>query len=429
MVYTNSMQDMNPRGDRSIRNIPISANHHRRAPVKTEDHGDTLSPRPPRRRRGRHWWQWVLAVVLVSVAGGLLLSTVFQGAQITIYPKTEAIAAPITIEAESNAPSGKLSFQRMTLNASATTTVKASGTQHVSKSASGIITIRNSFSSANQQLIANTRFETSDGKIYRVRVPIVVPGQQKQPDGTFKPGTVSVTVYADKPGEAYNLPAGTTFTIPGFKGDTRYSKFTATAEGPLSGGFVGEQPGVSTADMTAAQNALKQQLEATLTNGASANLPEGFFLINEVRALVYTDITQSPAGSDSSNLSQTAQASFAIVRASELAAAIAKQKVDGYAGEPVGFLDPSQITLALVNDPNREKGAPISFTVNGTPTLVWEIDAETLKGALVGKDKSAFQTIIENFGPSISKAEASIRPFWKTVFPSDESKITVVIKK
>ena len=112
----------------------------------------------------------------------------------------------------------------VTTSRTASTTVKATGTEQVSQSASGVITIYNDYSTAPQTLITNTRFEAPDGNIYRIHQGVTVPGATASAGGALTPGTISVTAYADQPGASYNI-GQTQFTIPGFKNDPSTASF------------------------------------------------------------------------------------------------------------------------------------------------------------------------------------------------------------
>lgn len=93
--------------------------------------------------------------------------------------KTEPVTPPSSLLAVANAPTGTLGYQTMSVTQSASTSAAASGSKDVSKPATGVVTVYNAHSTASQQLIANTRFEASDGKIYRIRDQITVPGGVK----------------------------------------------------------------------------------------------------------------------------------------------------------------------------------------------------------------------------------------------------------
>jgi len=409
---------MAPRNDRSIRNIPVPANHRRSAP--THDREEAYIT--PRRRRSRRWLWITLGVVTVSVLGGLLLSTVFAGANVVVYPRTASIETPVSLTAQPNAQSG-LGYITMTISRSSTTTVPASGTQKVSRAASGIITIYNSYGVSSQRLITNTRFEAQDGKIYRVHDPVVVPGATKKADGTLNPGTISVSVFADSPGAEYNRSA-TRFTIPGFKGDPRYNAFYAETQA-ISGGFVGTEPAVAGADLARAHTELEQSLRAALESGISSQLPEGFVLIGSTLSLTFSDISQSAGAGNTATLAQTATGITAILRLTDLAAAVAQKQIDSYNGEAVGFADPSTLSIAAAS--TTKPVGPLDLVLSGSPTLEWQFDPAAVKAALVGKPKSSLEGIIESFKPAIASAEAKASPFWQGNFPGDAEKISVTI--
>lgn len=427
------MQDVLPPNERSIRNIPVAPGRRRfstvpqmpggpaEPPSDSWQHDDTLPERPR-----RTWLLWGAAVVVVFILLGILASTFFEGATITVYPKTAEVALPSSVLAALDAPVGSLAFQTMAVSAFATRTVPASGTTPVTRQAFGAITVYNAYSTASQKLIANTRFEAPDGKIYRIRESITVPGETKKSDGTYAAGAVSATVYADSPGPDYNR-GSTRFTIPGFKGDPRYTKFYATADSIL-GGASGTEPAVSQSDLANAKKDMQQELTGSLASNASGQLPKGFLPIPGAFAIAYGDVSVSDAGGGKATITEAATATAAIVRSSDLANAIAKAKVDAYAGEAVDFADPSAVTLAATGTPFAAAAQTLTIALSGTPKLVWQFDPGALSEAFAGKDKGLAESLAADFKPAIDHATASIRPFWKSSFPSDPARIHITVK-
>ena len=383
-------------------------------------------PRVPHRQHGRMWGLFGGVVVACAIAG-LLLSTVFESATVTLTPKSEAVTAPQSLTAVPNGPAGSLLYQTITATQYATTSVTANGTLHVSRAATGVVTLYNTYSAATQNLAANTRLSTVDGKIYRSKTAVTIPGVQTKQDGTLGPGTVTVSVTADKPGAEYNQTTPVQMTIIGFKGTAKYTKFLAQSQGSISGGLVGDTPAIAPADMANAQNTLKQQLDSSIRSAAISQVPEGFVAVNGSLGVSYTDINQSQDTGTTINLSEGASATVAIVRTSDLAAALAKKALSDYKEEPVAFADLTKVTVSLVANGATTITGPLSVTIGGTPSLVWQFDSSALKQALLGKNKSAFLDIIKNYQPAVAKAEADVRPFWKATFPSDPSKLTVEV--
>jgi hypothetical protein len=427
------MRDMVPRNNRSIRDIPVPT-HPKKRPAETfrqpvhsieEDYMEQPIVRraPPRRSGGRRWFYISAAlVVIICAVGGLLLSTLFAGATVTVFPREETVAAPKTLIAKLNPATGELGYQVMNVQQSASTTVPATGTHQVSRSAAGSVTVYNAFGTESQRLIANTRFAAPDGKIYRLHESIVVPGGIKNGE-TITPGAVTVTIYADSPGAAYNR-GDTRFTIPGFQGDPRYEKFYAQGAS-MAGGFVGTEPAVAKADIDKASDLIKQGLTQSAQSALSSQVPPGYIAVPGSLEVSFSTLNQTAGQGSNATISQTATMSGAIVRLSDLAAGIAKEAVQNYGGESVEFVDPSAISIATAT--TTKTASTITLSLSGNPTLRWQYNPDTLKAALVGKSKSTFESIVQSFAPAISRAEAKVRPFWEGSFPSDPEKIKVEI--
>jgi hypothetical protein len=341
----------------------------------------------------------------------------YAGASVDVHPRTADItAASTTIAAQVQAPVGTLAISWLSATESATTTVPATGTKKVSRQASGVVTIASTYS-ASQRLISGTRLEAPDGKIYRLAGSVDLPGG----------GQVTATVNAESPGDAYNRSGQTTFTLPGFVGDPRFSKFSATSNGAITGGFVGDEPAVADSDLTAAQALLKAQLDGATQRDLAQNVPTTATAVPGTLSMAYGDIVQS-ASSDkkTATLSQSATATGATVGIRDLASALARKLVKGYSGEAVDFKEQGSLDVAVASTtkPNDEQ---VTLTVSGATTLVWQFDPNALKQAMLGKDKSLFQTIVESFSPAITSATATVRPFWIKTFPSNPDQIDIKI--
>lgn len=388
--------------------------------------------RLPAPRRSKTLFLWGGGVVVVCALAGILLSTVFEGATVVVHPRTQTLALPATITADFNPTSGALGYQVMSVKYSATTTANSSGTAHVANSATGNITVYNAYATQAQPLIKNTRFMAPDGKIYRIHSAITVPGATKKADGSLTPGSITATVFADAPGAEYNRTDDVQFSLPGFAGQPQATKIYAKSQGAIAGGLVGDQPQVSPADMATAQGSLKTQLEAAVRAAATANIPEGFVGVGDSLVISNGPINQAPGEGGKVLLSESASASMVMIPANDLAGALAKQLVENYAGQPVAFADSKAITLSVGADLGKIGTGPITLSLSGTPTLVWQFDSAAVAQALLGKPKSTFETVLAGFAPAIEcdtekPCNASIRPFWKSSFPSDATKLEVKV--
>ena len=212
----NTMHDMVPNDKRSIRHVPIE----RKAPPHTEKRRARKLPPHPRRLRkegsSQRFWAWLIGGIVVIVLIGIVMLFSFAAAEISVTPKHEAVQISGEFEAHLGALSPDLPFEVVTVTQSRSQTVTATGEEEVHTKARGDIVVFNDFDESPQRLIANTRFRSSEGFIYRIDEAITVPGRHENEDGEMVPGSIEVTVYADEAGEAYNTDL-TDFDIPGFE--------------------------------------------------------------------------------------------------------------------------------------------------------------------------------------------------------------------
>ena len=293
--------------------------------------------------------------------------------------------------------------------------------------ASGSVIVYNDYNKESQRLIKNTRFETLDGKIYRIRESVIVPGQ-KVIDGATVPGQAEVLVYADEPGAEYNKGLSD-FTIPGFKGTARYGKFYARSKTDLQGGFSGTTKTIGAEELAKVREELQNEAKNKLLASAQAQKPENFVLFPDAVFVLFP-------GAESS-LGKVKENENAVV--SEEAVLYApifdKEKFSEFLTEKLSFKEEGghivvknleDLDFKIIDKVNfdPENDTQFSFTLRGKPQLVWEFDAEKLRGELRTIPKSHLAAVLLRFH-SITRAEATFRPFWKRSFPSNGEDIII----
>ncbi len=412
------MRDMIPPGDRSIRNIPIPAGHHHISREEIPEYYQPEPPQPRRRakRRPGRFIVWALGIIVVCAGGVAGVSMLYAGASVAATPRTQDITASTTIVTQVSAPVGTLAYTTLYSTLSATTTVPATGTKRVSRTARGTVLLSSTYT-ASQRLIANTRLAAPDGKIYRLASSVDLPAN----------GTVAAQVNAESPGDTYNRSGATTFTLPGFAGDPRFDKFSAKSQGSIVGGFVGDEPAVAEADLETARAELKAQLDTNTQRELNRSIPETSVAIPGTLAMTYGELVQTAsADKKSATVSQSATAKGAIMNVRNFASALAAKLVSDYKGEAIDFKDQGSLTVQVATTTGQSEDQ-LTLRVMGQTTLVWQFDPNKLKEAMLGRDKGQFQTIVQSFAPAITSATATIRPFWIKNFPSDPEKIEVEI--
>lgn len=368
------------------------------------------------------------AAILVLVVALSAIGFVFIGkTTITVVPQQEVLnlTPNIVHTAYREAEEGELAYTLVTHSIEASESIPATGREVVEEKASGKIMVYNNHSEAPQRLIKNTRFESPNGEIYRVRNSFVVPG--KNSNGT--PGTIEVTVFADKAGEEQNVTAlGTRFTIPGLKGDPRYDTFHAELTTPITGGFVGERAIVDESTLAATKTKLQSQLREKVVAELATHVPEnmqvfegGIFTTFESLPVTYTE-------DEAAAVREVARITAVAFNKNDLARMLAATTLANPEDGDILIDTPGDLTMVVVNKEGVDivNDSLIQFTLEGRSMLTWQIDTEALKQDLVGKHSGALNTVMSGY-PGIKSAQATIRPFWKSEFPTETGGISVEI--
>lgn len=371
---------------------------------------------------------WGIAICALVFFLFVLLSF-FSATVIKIVPVQKNVTVSGPFRAVKAAGDDVLSYNIVIQEHSTSTEVPATGEKKVHRKASGKIVIYNKYSSKPEELIKRTRFETEEGYEYRIDKPVIVPGTTVE-DGNIVPGSIEVTVYADIPGDEYNIGL-TEFTIPGLKGGPRFSKFYAESKTPMTGGFSGIVKIASTEDIKKAKIELENSLKETLLAQARAEVPDYFVLYDDAVFFSFGD----PDVADTENSKKdiiTVTASGVLhgvlFKDSELSKSIAENTIDSYTGDNISIDDLDKLEFTVVDrksfDPATD--TEINFTLFGSSEVVWDIDGIALARDLAGKDKTSFLDVRSNY-PGIERFEAIVRPFWKKTFPKDPSDISIKI--
>jgi hypothetical protein len=397
---------------------------------------DSPPPRPknidwhPRRHFGPKFLV-TLIVVVILIFGGVAVTGYFSKATIKVIPVQGRLLLNHTFDAYREAPEGELAFSLVSdINDTEKKAVPASGTETVSRKANGLITIYNNYNEQAQKLVANTRFETPDGKIFRIQDPITVPGA-KLTDGQQVPGSIEVRVYADQAGSAYNIgPAE--FTVPGFKGDPRFDKFYARSTAGMTGGFEGQIKKVSEADKAEAIRELKEILKGRLLAEAKTQSPANFILFDDAYFITYEEVlnetadTNTPAGQAEVALRGTFYG--ILFNREDLSFKVAEEQIPNFNGRPLLIKNLDQMKFALLN--REEITGPevdqISFTLEGNAHLVWQFNQEEMITKLSQAPKDSYQAVFAQF-PGIKEASLSFFPPWSNELPDNRDRIKVEI--
>ncbi|MBX4199236.1 baseplate J/gp47 family protein [Candidatus Parcubacteria bacterium] len=440
-----NIEDIIPNNRRSIKSIPIpirKTSSREAAPekishisierLKSEVRAETvdepkLEPRldrrsverdeqMPRQRRKLHnkhvWVGTVLGLLVIALAVFSLRSS----ATLAYTPKTTNLSFNAdTYVAYQSADPGQLAYSIVKLSGEKSIEVPASGEEAASEKATGSIIVYNT-QAVSQRLVKTTRFETPEGLIFRTPTDILIPAK----------GNVEVTVIAAEPGTSYNIGLSD-FTLPGLKGTANFDKVYARSKTPMAGGFVGTRKKVSDADLAAAKTKLQSDLEDSLLSQARVQVPAEFVLFPKLTTVAYTLLPQGASTSSVATVRERGDLIAVIFKRADFAQYIALQKLGANrVGSEVEIPDFAKLGASLFGTPPADlsKVTAIRFQLDGSATLRFVTDEEALKSDLIGKDEKNIPDIIKSY-PSIEKASSIVRPFWKSSFPNDVSKIKI----
>lgn len=371
----------------------------------------------------------ILFVVIVS--GALGLSAFLGKTVLTIYPEHREPNINSEFTAYPDKRENALSYEIMTIESTAESQVKASGQIEVKEKATGMIEIIKTTPGA-ERIIANTRFRSPDGKVFRIKDAVVVPGAIKDGSGASVPGTIQAAVTADDVGDSYNLAAGTRFDVPGFQEgglDDLYKSIYAENRAAFTGGFNGPQFKIDEAELSTARQALQIKLRDELLTRIEAEKPSGFIAFKDSVAITYNQLPAVQYGNDLVTIREQAVLQIPLFKSDEFGTFLAKEAVATYSGgtvrvdkpEALAFSYTSGTTSASViaNEPS------LRFKLTGKPLLIWEYDTTKITTDLAGLPKTSLNNALSAH-PGIDGGKVSITPFWKRSFPENPEEIMIV---
>lgn len=217
---------------------------------------------------GHSWFLFFVGVSILFLVGTAAL-ILLPKAVVDVVPKSAAKSKELSFSGKIGAAvdEREIPIRVVEHTEEVTVAVDATGAPSAGgQKAQGSVVIYNEYSETAQQLVATTRLETPEGLIFRITKGVTVPGITD----AGEPGAIEVAVVADQAGEAYNI-GPTDFTIPGFKGNPKFEKFSARSKGEMRGGASGGGDGVATiseADIgrgsEAAERLFRERLESVL---------------------------------------------------------------------------------------------------------------------------------------------------------------------
>lgn len=226
------------------------------------------------------------ALVSLIIVSLLILVTItyvaLPGATIALTPKSNVIDTSVNItlaDIETNRaeldtrPVNMIPSYTVTKKIQKVFTYQATGKIFEGKNASGKLTIINT-ANRDWPLVTDTRFQTEDGIVFRIKSPVTVP-----PAADDGPGKLEVSVVADEfdafeqaVGERGNI-GPSRFILPGLSGENQQKLYGESYE-PFSGGETIVIKQISKEDLEAARVKMENDLRASAEAELQAYIKE-----------------------------------------------------------------------------------------------------------------------------------------------------------
>lgn len=361
-----------------------------------------------------------LGVISVILLGAIIyIST--GSAQIDIAPHKQPLDIQLKVSSSDKSSFvdvglNKIPGQLFSVEKSATQTFPATGEKEVAQKARGKITIFNEYGTTPQPLIATTRFQTPEGLIFRTLKGVTVPGTKVE-NGKIIPGSISVEVIADKPGQSYNIPASK-FSIPAFneKGDAgRYEKIYGRSDEAMKGGVIGKAKVITDADFNTAKQALSDQaikaVEDSLNTQAS-----GLKIVNASAIKLIGPESTAKIDEAADSFTMTMRGSIKTIGFKE---DDLKSLIQQYIDKTQNLtIVPEKLTINYSNIVFDETSNILTLTVNIEGGGYAKIDANKIKMDLSGKNEKEIKDYFKG-AVGVESVKVVLSPFWVKRIPKD----------
>ena len=379
------------------------------------------------------WPIIVVSAIVVIVVLGYFSSKYYSRATFTIIPKVIPVSINSTYVAQGNADSTGLSYEVITLNSSATTTVDSKNGPITNTKATGKVTLYNSYGTQSVRLIAGTRLSNENGLVYRLSSSVVVPGYTKT-GSTINPGKINVNIVADQPGQKYNLvetDKPVTLKIVAYSGSPKYSTIYAKPITNITGGFSGVKKIVSPEAISSSTASMKAKITEDLVAKAKTAIPSGFIMYDKSFSVTFSNPVISGDNPSNSDVSITGTIYTIAFPKSKLIETVAgSQTVSLFS--PFSYTAPGieslQVSITNLKDFSPIKKGTLVVAIKGDIKIVGTIPVDEIKKKLAGIPLSETQDVFKSYSPVIESGSGELAPPWANI-PTDPERIKVTVEE
>ena len=363
-------------------------------------------------------FKWIF---IFSVFTGILLYFHFwaYGANFEVKPKERIISLKEEIfDADKNSvqPNKAIPFKIINYTFETKKEVEVKMVQNVKRPAVGKIKIINNTNKA-QKLRKETRFETPDGKIFKIYKSITIPPKL----------SIIRDAFADKPGPEYNLKKGVKMTIPGFKEVNNtylYKNMSGEIASDFQGGYIGKEYLPNEEDYKTKKAEIEREIEEKLPLLTLSKIDKNQYILNLDGIFAKTDykvVTEN----GKNYISAITNVKAVIFKKDDFLSLIthlSKDVISDYDLKSKSFL---KFKIFNKESLNLDNLIEFKFKISGDVKYIKKFNLEKFKKEVAGKSKDEVDRIIKNNYSLDYSIKYSIFPFWRNQIPEDIEKIKI----
>lgn len=370
-------------------------------------------------------FNWGLFLFVLILGAGLFVTFRMSKSEIRIWPTTKSFTFNSNFTVDANRLN--LNYEEEIipgeiLNEEKVVSEEFPSTGSVERKAEGVIRLYNAYTTMTETWLQGTRFVSEDGKFFKSKEKIVVPGAEIK-DEEIVPSYVDVPVIAAEAGEEYNIDPSS-FSIYVYRGTDRYTKFYGESFSEMEGG--GEFGKVTSGDLESAKDVLIEKAKTETKNSLKGRISSDYvFFDNAFQETVLEDFSSKEEGDVSNNFSFTVRAKSKTISFNrEKAEEIIKSFIDSQISDnTLVYMDSLEIDYSLDEIDWEAESMDVDFEVR--VETYPQIDLDFLKEELKGKSLSETEFLLENQS-EITEVEVNFWPFWINQIPEDGERIEIV---
>lgn len=371
------------------------------------------------------------SLILLLIIFGTFLFFALGKAEIEIIPKTELIdlekkvlldsefKEPLLVRLKENTIPAEIIEDESTISRE----FPATGEDVAEKRAEGIVRVYNEYSTTSRTFVVNTRFLSTDGKLFRALEKITIPSQ-KYEEGKLKPGFVDIKVRAAEAGQEYNI-GPTTFSIPGLLGTDMYTTFYAKSFSQMKGGFKGKASQVKKEDLERAEKLLEEEVFEESLAALEKKCDENSFILAQDCLLkeVLEQGCKAEVGEkiDSFTCEIKVKLKALVFREKDLEEFVENAILSQVQEKEI---KPGSLELNyFLESKDLEKGQA-NLNLIALAEIYSPLEETLLKKGIAAKPKKTAKILLESH-PEIKQAEIKLWPFWLKEIPKNLEKIRI----